>query len=321
MIELEKIFDIKYGNQLDLNKMAPTINGVNFIGRSGKNNGVTGIVKEINDVKPYPSGVITVALGGSVLSSFLQVCPFYTGQNVVVLIPADNVNLTEVQKLYYCQAIYLNAYRFSTCGREANRTLKKLLVPSINEIPNWVNGIDLSIFNNADKCKHQEPLVNPINSIDSWNIFTLEELFILKKGKRLTKANMIKGTTPFIGSTDSNNGLTTYVGQNSIHTGNVITVNYNGSVGEAFYQPKDFWASDDVNVLYPRKKYFRKFNQYIALFIIPILRLNKFKFSYGRKWHMDRMKKSKIALPVKNGKLDLDVMERFVKTLPYSINI
>lgn len=29
---------------------------------------------------------------------------------------------------------------------------------------------------------------------------------------------------------------------------------YNGSVGEAFYQPKAFWATDDVNVLYFKEK-------------------------------------------------------------------
>jgi len=132
---------------------------------------------------------------------------------------------------------------------------------------------------------------------------------------------MIQGNTPFIGSTDSNNGLTNRVGQDAIHDGNVISINYNGSVGEAFYQPIDFWASDDVNVLYPKEDLFNRFNSYIALFIIPIIKLNKFKFSYGRKWHTDRMKESRIVLPVKNGQLDLKTMENYIKSLPYSISI
>ena len=37
-----------------------------------------------------------------------------------------------------------------------------------------------------------------------------------------------------------------------LHKGGTITVSYNGSVGETFYQEEPFWASDDVNVLYPK---------------------------------------------------------------------
>ena len=65
---------------------------------------------------------------------------------------------------------------------------------------------------------------------------------------------MISGTTPFIGSTDSKNGVTALVGQEPIHEGNTISVAYNGSVVETFYQPVPFWATDDVNVLYPKFK-------------------------------------------------------------------
>jgi hypothetical protein len=36
---------------------------------------------------------------------------------------------------------------------------------------------------------------------------------------------------------------------------------------------------------------------------------------------MDRMKESKIVLPVKNNQLDLKTMEDFIKSLPYSTNI
>ena len=39
-----------------------------------------------------------------------------------------------------------------------------------------------------------------------------------------------------------------------LHPGGVITIAYNGqkATGKAFWQPKPFWASDDVNVLYPK---------------------------------------------------------------------
>jgi hypothetical protein len=106
-----------------------------------------------------------------------------------------------------------------------------------------------------------------------------------------------------------------FIGQPPIHEGNTITVNYNGSVGESFYQPKPFWASDDVNVLYPK---FR-FNKYIAMFLIPLIKGEKYRFNYGRKWESSRMKESIIRLPVNNlGNVDVDFMENYIKSLPYS---
>lgn len=318
MVELQDLFEVKYGVNLELNKLEQVSDGINFVSRTAKNNGVSAVVKELGNVDPIPAGVITVAGGGSVMEAFLQPKPFYSGRDLYYLKP--KVEMSDAQKLYYCACIRANKYKYSY-GRQANRTLRYINVPSLDELPNFLNSVDLSVFDGANESKLQEKS-SPLEYIENWKEFSLEELFDLKKGKRLTKANMTSGNTPFIGSTDSNNGLTNSVGQEPIHEGNVITVNYNGSVGEAFYQPKPFWASDDVNVLYPREGIFDRFNQYIALFIIPIIRCNKFKFSYGRKWHLDRMKESKIVLPVtKNGKLDLDSMESFVKALPFSKNI
>jgi len=318
--KLKDIFNVTYGTKFDMNKMSSNEDStIAFVSRSSKNNGIVGYVDPVEGVAALEPGSITVTLGGTyVLSAFLQERPFYTGQNVAVLTP--KFDLSREQKLFYCVCITKNRFRYSAFGREANRTLKDLEVPHFDGFPSWVNDTNLSAYANADAALVKTEK-NALDSVSSWKDFTLEDLFEIKKGKRLTKAKMLSGKTPFIGSTDSNNGLTSSVGQEAIHKGNVITINYNGSVGEAFYQPKDFWASDDVNVLYPRKEYFDNFDQYIALFIIPIIRLNKFKFSYGRKWHMDRMKETKIVLPTKNGKLDLKLMKDYISSLDYSVSV
>jgi len=69
----------------------------------------------------------------------LSVRPFYTAQNIDVLEPKTAMSLDA--KLFYCLCIEANIFRYSTFGREANRTLKNLLVPEIGCIPDWVNGI------------------------------------------------------------------------------------------------------------------------------------------------------------------------------------
>ena len=44
-----------------------------------------------------------------------------------------------------------------------------------------------------------------------WKAFILSDIFTISAGKRLTKANMKQGVRPFIGATDSNNGITAWV--------------------------------------------------------------------------------------------------------------
>lgn len=99
-----------------------------------------------------------------------------------------------------------------------------------------------------------------------WKPFVLSDLFEIKKGKRLTKEDQIPGDTVFIGATALNNGITAYIGQEALHEGNTISLTYNGSVGEAFYQREPFWASDDVNVLYAKNFVL---NEKLAMFFVP----------------------------------------------------
>lgn len=318
MKKLNELFTVTYGNKLDSNKMTPLSlaeGGVNFVGRSSQNHGVSGTVERLADIDPYPSGLITVALGGTkLLSSFIQEQPFYTAQNVAVLSPMFEMSFAE--KLYMCLCIRHNRFRYSAFGREANRTLRTLLVPEPDEFPSWITSVDVDMFDRARK-----PVVDqtpPALDIPNWKPFELQELFEIKKGKRLTKANMTAGNTPHIGSTYFNNGLTSKIGQAAIHEGNTISVAYDGSVAEAFYQSEPFWASDAVNVLYPKFA----MTPPMALFIATVIRQEKYRYNYGRKWHLERMRETAIKLPaLKNGRPDFKFMEHYIQTLPYSAQI
>lgn len=131
----------------------------------------------------------------------------------------------------------------------------------------------------------------------SWRPFELRRLFNIEKGTRLTKADMTPGDIPFIGATAFNNGVTAMIGNNEVlHPANVITVAYNGSVGEAFYQENSFWASDDVNILYPKFKLSRN----KALFLLPLIRAVGKNYAFANKWKVDDMANSIILLPVLN---------------------
>lgn len=317
-VRLDSIFDITYGSQLDLNKCrkCEKPEGYNFVNRSSVNSGVSARILAPKGKFPFPAGSLTSAMGGSVLSTFVQQEDFFTGQNVKVLIP--KINLTLAQKLYYCACIEQNRFRFSTFGREANATFDSLLVPEVSDLPTFLDTLDVSgKFSGS---------VIPNSHIDlfsvNWDKFRLGDLFRIVKGKRLTQANMIEGKTPFIGASAKNNGYTNRIGNlENHHPGGIITVSYNGSIAEAFYQPKEFIASDDVNIFYP------KFNltPYLAIFLCTIIFKEKYRFTYGRKWYLELMEESEIWLPSieSNSKIvpNWEFMEEYIKRLPYSSNL
>ena len=78
---------------------------INFVGRSGINNGVTTVVDKIEGLEPYKAGCLTLSLGGAYLGScFVQDKEFYTSQNVVVLIPKFDMNI--YVKQFICSVIF-----------------------------------------------------------------------------------------------------------------------------------------------------------------------------------------------------------------------
>ena len=315
LTSLHKLFQVKYGNSLELINLEQcskdTPNSINYVSRTEKNNGISAFVIKNEDIRENPANTISVAVGGSVLATFLQPQPYYTGFHILVLTP--KIKMSQIELLFYCKCISSNKYKYNY-GRQANRTLKEIMIPS--EMPNDFKRITFDKIS----LPSSKPIIQKKFELHSenWRWFEIQELFEIKKGKRLTKADMIKGGTPFIGSIESNNGYREYIDQEPIHTGNTITVNYNGSVAEAFYQPKPFWASDDVNVLYPKFN----MNPFNALFIATVIKAEKYRFNYGRKWHVERMNTSKIKLPsTLNKQPDFDFMENYIKSLPYSTSL
>jgi len=317
MQTLIDFFEIFYGNKLDLNKMRKlslSEGGVNFVGRSSQNNGVTATVALIDDLPPYEPGCITVALGGSyLLSSFVQNSPFYSAQNVAILRPRGTMSMAE--KVYVCLCIQHNRFRYSAFGREANRTLSKLEIPEPSSYPDWLKNVDERTL--ISPSGHSKGSIVPFDPL-KWKTYRLDKLFELKKGRRITKAQAREGRTPFIGPIAKRNGIARFIDQPPDHTSNTITVAYNGSVGEAFYQPAEFCASDDINILYPR---FR-ITPAIGLFVTTVIRHEKFRFSYGRKWNVDRMNETTIRLPaVTDGEPDWEFMEEYIRSLPYGTEL
>ena len=313
MIELQEIFEVDYGVNLELNKLTEDPKGINFVSRTSKNNGVSAKVQLI-DIEPIPAGTLSVAGGGSVLETFLQPEPYYSGRDLYYLTP--KVNLSDSQKLFYCACIRLNKYKYSY-GRQANRTLKSLLVPSIDEIPDWIHKYSLDPFDSAKKTLAEKTDIEL--DIQNWKPFRYSDLFDIERGRgpRIKDLNG-RGNIPFITSIESSNGLTSFTSMEAMHSKNTIGVNRNGSVAEAFYHEYDYCSTEDVHIFSPKFP----LNKYIAMFIITLIKKEKYRYNYGRKWGLSRMKESIIRLPVDiNGQPDWQFMENYIKQLSFSSSI
>lgn len=279
------------------------------------------------------------------------------GDKAKALVFKDKKVSTPFKYMFMCTILNTNRYKYSY-GRGLvteiymNESLKLPIkynndnTPVIDEnrtysdegyIPDW------QFMEDYIKSLHHKPITTEVNNgnipelnIQSWEWFSMGKLFDIKKGKRLTSADQEEGNNNYVGAIDSNNGIANHIGQAPIHEANTISLSYNGSVGEAFYQSEPYWATDDVNALYSR---YSGFNKQIGLFMATVIRQEKYKFSYGRKWTLENMNSTDIKLPIQmdsNGKPVIDdnrtysdngyipdwqFMEDYINSLPYSDRI
>ena len=135
------LFDVVYGANLELVNCVETTkrdpDAIAFVSRTESNNGVSAYVKPVSGIGPQPENTITVAGGGSVLATFLQTQPFYSGRDLYLLHSKEAISIPA--KLFLVTVIKANKYRYNY-GRQANVTLPslKLRLPSkADGKPDW----------------------------------------------------------------------------------------------------------------------------------------------------------------------------------------
>ncbi len=125
--KVKELFEVRYGINMELNACIEAEphdkDSINFVARTESNNGVSARVKPVEGKDPQAAGIITCAGGGSVLSTFLQEEPFYSGRDLYLLIPLQA--MSRLAKLFCITVIKANKYRYNY-GRQANITLPSL---------------------------------------------------------------------------------------------------------------------------------------------------------------------------------------------------
>ena len=309
------LFDVIKGTRLTHANMKA--GSIRYIGASTFNNGITAYIA--NDEHLHPANTISVSYNGSVGVAFYQDEPFWASDDVNILYP--KFPLTQNIALFLIPIIQRvgTQYAFIDKWKKEDMERDKIKLPvDKNGVPDFQymeTYIDLEIKKTqmfiqeiaAGLSKNRKHI-----EIQHWGSFRLGDLFDIVKGSRLTKADMREGNIRYIGASSFNNGITAYIGNDEqLHPANTLTVCYNGSdIGRTFYQTDPYWATDDVNVLYPKFE----MNESIALFFAPIIKCVGGLHEYDDKWKLDDMKKDVIKLPIKvDGTPDFAYMESYIQ--------
>lgn len=313
-MKIKDLFNVEYGINLELNKCEITDDedGINFVSRTSQNNGVVAKVKLIPGKKPQSAGVLTCAGGGSVLSTFVQTKPFYSGRDLYILTPKKHMTFNE--KIFYAMCIKKNAYKYNY-GRQANKTLKDIELP--DNVPDWVNEVEFNI----DKIKTKNIQCENNISCNSWNIFKVGDIMDCYLGRPLHKRELIEDDNGinYVTRTSQNNGVELKVkdvNQDYVNEGNCITIGAEGIT--AFYQSDKFIVGNKISIL--RNK---NLNIYRGIFIATVINyVTEGLFNYGRALILSKIKELKIKLPVDDkGEIDWLYMDNIVKELPYGDKI
>ena len=313
MVKVKDYFDLKYGVNLEFSNMEEDSNGIPFVARTEKNNGVVGKVKLIEGITPNPANTISVSCGGSVMASFLQKESYYSGRDLYYLIPKNKLNEREL--LYYCMCLKQNAWKYSY-GRQANKTLKYLEIPSKQEIPSWVYSLKVNELKN-------EPIISKKIElkVKTWKKFKIIDLFDIKKGERLVKEERTKGNIPLVTATSENNGVVDYISYDEFKDSKKIfkdklTIDMFFNM---FYHDYEYFSDDNVHTLIPKNN---SLNKYICLFLVTTLKKLRYKYDFGRQVRLQRLDFDEFKLPVdENGNPDWQFMENYIKSLPYSSSL
>lgn len=149
----------------------------------------------------------------------------------------------------------------------------------------------------------------------NWRAFQVKHLFRVEKCKCSNASKLKKGNFPYVGATNRNNGVLSFVEKKNklITKGNCIVFicDGQGSVGYSIYKKEDFIGSTTLKVGYNEH-----LNRYTAIFLVSALDKNKQIYSYGYKRKDNRLLNERIMLPVdENNNPDYQFMEDYVKEL------
>lgn len=323
----EGVFNISSTSSgIDKNKLNLKEGKIPYITRSDADNGINLFIT-LDQQKEYnldEGNVITIGLDTQTV--FYQANSFFTGQNIQIL---RNQNLNKDNAMFIIPLLKIQMKKFNWGGNGAtlgrlNRTRIMLPIDDKSE-PNWqfmedyIKQEQKIIAQKVIDYYEQKMLETAFDLVGledvEWNSFKISDILEVVSVKGKPVSNYENGLTPYVTTSSQNNGVSSFVEcSDNISLAGAISVDPIG--GKAFYHNYDFigrgGAGSAINLLYNKN-----LDNHNAKFICTMIeKVSAFKASYGLALNGDRLRNTKIVLPIdENGNPYWEYMSQFMRKI------
>lgn len=316
-----KFNDVFFSERGDRLISAEQINGdIAYISSTKNNNGIDNYITPPDYMVVYQNAM-TLNNSGSVGYCFFHPYKFVASDHCTVIkILDEKIILNNYIALFLKPIIESMKVKYNFAREISDTRLEKekINLPINDEgNPDWkfmedyIKELSAKIIFNKNIEKKSQNIFEHID-MSRWKEFNLINIFDnIDRGERLIEIDRQKGETLYFSASDYNNGLTDAI-SNPLFTkkDSLIYTTF----GKCYYVEGEFTASDEISIFKHEK-----LNLYNGLFIATVINQNKNKYSFGRKAFYNKFSKDIISLPAnKEGNVDWEFMEQYIKRLPYS---
>lgn len=332
--KIKDLFEVYGTRSLDAGSLEFQEKGINFIGRTGENNGIQGKIPRQN-FSPNEANTITATVIGNYKYAKLQTEEYYTSQNINKLEPKKNYNQYIMKYFVAHVQKFLTQYN----GQQSGYKLEDLMNHEIEVPTNEKNEIDENLITKNMKSYEskwilktfqyikkeysyaqileQKKIIKEITSA-KYQEFYLFELFEIANTTNLIRSEIksFDGTYPYVTASRENNGIKYYIDHDEdlLMEGNSLFIG--GKTFTVFYQPEAYFSNDSHNLslMLKEKKYrTREIQLYLAAAIYGSL---KHKYEWGNSISKEKIQEDTIKLPSnREGKPDFELMANYIRVL------
>lgn len=291
------LFDIVYGQREYHNKEwleGDSGNGM-LVSSKGEDNGVYGFF----DIKSkFKAPFITVQGYGTIGQAFVQEYDCSVDDHLLILQPKQSMNIYDLYQVSYQIRLVKWKYKY---GRGITPTRLKTQEVTIESSTKDWKKLEEKIFP-VEKPKEIIAENKNVKWMKIRDICSFERKYSLY----MNQVNLEEEKTPYITTTEKNNGVSMFCGESPTATAKKVTVALDGKCGETFYQLADFISGEKTAILDNE-------NKYLLIYVGACIKLGSWKFHYGRKLSMARLNEIEIPIPFKDDEIDIEYIERIVR--------
>ncbi len=303
------------------------------MGRSSIDNGIQGKINKLS-YEPNPENTFSLSQVGETVCLFRK-NKWYSSQNIFILIPKMfdfikqyNFIVTAINKALYkykeayiypkMQEVKEMIFQLPTKNNEIDFEFMESFVAELEaqRVAELEAYLQASGLDDYKLTIDEENALSRLTELD-WEEKYVTEVFEIKNTKNILSCEIVpnSGATPYLCASADNNSVSSYISykEELLDKGNCIFIG--GKTFTVSYQELDFFSNDSHNlVLYLKDE--DKANKINQLYLVTCIKKSlSHKYSWGDSISNKKIQNDKMMVPVKNGKIDYDVMNDLISAI------